>query len=697
MKMRTIAFLIGAALTIETALGVAIPTSYVSADEIAIEIMPEEGYLIESNEAYIGDDIIYEGDDTSDRQDSNDSTEKSEDGAVSSEIVILDEENQIIIDDEGIADTACDNDEDSDATDDQEAEEDVWNEPDDIVLDEVYEDDEITVEEWNDMATFDTDEDAEEEEEDTSDAWEDGTVVGFGDYNPDEHSVEVTKGRKPSVYELTSRFPSQISLEIEKNGKKRYQNVDVTWYCVGDDFEESEGYYFQFSPKWNEDAYKLQGGLNVETDGPYVPVYVVVDKSGRNTRVQGMDGIKLSDEEIAANKQAVYDYLVGTMDLNSAAACGVMANIQYESGFNNTIYGDGGTSYGLCQWHNSRFTSLRSYCSGNGYDYSSVDGQLHYLEHELNNSYTGVLNYLREVSNDEEGAYNAAYYWCVHFEVPADRYTKARTRGNLAKSTYWPKYGNTKPQKKKEPVVYNIRYVITNGLNNPDNPSTYTEETDTITLLDPIIATGYKFEGWKRYDNGTLKPIKTIEKGTTGDLTLFAQIDKISYKIKFYGNGAKSGSMTVMKNCRYDYVYKLNKNKYKRPGYTFKNWNTKKDGTGKAYKDKEKIKNLTDKDGTVKLFAQWKPIKYSVKYDKNGGTGKTMKKTSKVKYDKKFTLKKNTYTKKGYTFAGWNTKKDGSGTMYVDQQEVSELSKKEGATVTLYAQWTLKDPEIVEE
>ena len=47
-----------------------------------------------------------------------------------------------------------------------------------------------------------------------------------------------------------------------------------------------------------------------------------------------------------------------------------------------------------------------------------------------------------------------------------------------------------------------------------------------------------------------------------------------------------------------------------------------------------------------------------------------------------FSLLEHTFTREGYTFSGWNTKADGSGTSYADQEEVT-LS---GDTV-LYAQW----------
>jgi uncharacterized repeat protein (TIGR02543 family) len=48
-------------------------------------------------------------------------------------------------------------------------------------------------------------------------------------------------------------------------------------------------------------------------------------------------------------------------------------------------------------------------------------------------------------------------------------------------------------------------------------------------------------------------------------------------------------------------------------------------------------------------------------------------------------LWKNVLTRSGYTFAGWNTKADGSGTAYADQAQF----KFDASYVTLYAQWKL--------
>ena len=57
------------------------------------------------------------------------------------------------------------------------------------------------------------------------------------------------------------------------------------------------------------------------------------------------------------------------------------------------------------------------------------------------------------------------------------------------------------------------------------------------------------------------------------------------------------------------------------------------------------------------------------------------------KYGTSYTLTANAYKKTGYKFKGWNTKANGTGTTYKDKASVKNLTTKNGATVTLYAQW----------
>lgn len=140
------------------------------------------------------------------------------------------------------------------------------------------------------------------------------------------------------------------------------------------------------------------------------------------------------------NEQIVFKFLTKTMGYNTAAACGVMANIKYESGYKPTAGGDRGSSYGIVQWHLGRKTRLESWCSTNGFDHTTLEGQLYYLAYELKNRYPAVHKRLLAVSNDEQGAYDAGYDFCYNFEAPANRAGQSVTRGNYARETLWNRY-----------------------------------------------------------------------------------------------------------------------------------------------------------------------------------------------------------------------------------------------------------------
>lgn len=145
-----------------------------------------------------------------------------------------------------------------------------------------------------------------------------------------------------------------------------------------------------------------------------------------------------------SNKSQVFSFLTQEIGFNTAAACGIMANMEHESGFDSSkvLYDSNGLlSGGLCMWNGGRFSNLKRFCNNNGYNYLSISGQLRYLEHELKSDYYGhIYRYLKKVSNDPNGAYNAAYYWCYYFEIPANRTYHANKRGGAASSKYWSEF-----------------------------------------------------------------------------------------------------------------------------------------------------------------------------------------------------------------------------------------------------------------
>lgn len=82
------------------------------------------------------------------------------------------------------------------------------------------------------------------------------------------------------------------------------------------------------------------------------------------------------------------------------------------------------------------------------------------------------------------------------------------------------------------------------------------------------------------------------------------------------------------------------------------------------------------------LYAQAELKTYTISYNANGGSGAPSAQTK--THGTNLTLSSTAPTRTGYTFAGWNTKSDGSGTSYA-----AGASFTTNADTTLYAKWTV--------
>lgn len=240
---------------------------------------------------------------------------------------------------------------------------------------------------------------------------------------------------------------------------------------------------------------------------------------------------------------------------------------------------------------------------------------------------------------------------------------------------------------------YKITYSgLGSGKNNKKNPTTYTIASGKITLQAPTRS-GYKFKGWYK-DKALTKKITYIPAGSTGNITVYSKWEANKYTLKFNANGG-SGKMSKMTGIKYNETFKLPKNEFVKTGFVFKGWNTKKDGSGKSYNNKEKVSKLTSKSGgTVTLYAQWKASKYNIKFDGNGATSGKVSTLKNLEFGKTYKLPENKYKRSGYRFLGWNTQKDGKGIAFKDMAKVKDLTEKDGETIVLYARWMKKTSKV---
>lgn len=315
----------------------------------------------------------------------------------------------------------------------------------------------------------------------------------------------------PEEEELTLNLPETLNVYL--NNGTEATPISVSWEAV-EDFENTDFYFYSMKPIWSSD-YTLSPELSIIMDVPWITVYkqepqneevepmlteeeiepiyteedgpVVPDVTESSDTTGGIANSLSSlvvDEAYAAttaeNTATIYNYLTGTMGLNTAAACGVMANINAESGMSpinlqntyNSSFGlsdqeytdrvnagkgtyktKSGTTklfkkdragYGLCQWtSDTRKENLLNSATSGESSIGDINMQLAFFNSEIQRSYPQVYTTLKNVPNTAAGAYAAAAMFCLSYEVPANTINTAASRGKTCLSSYWKQYSGS--------------------------------------------------------------------------------------------------------------------------------------------------------------------------------------------------------------------------------------------------------------
>ncbi len=240
------------------------------------------------------------------------------------------------------------------------------------------------------------------------------------------------------------------------------------------------------------------------------------------------------------------------------------------------------------------------------------------------------------------------------------------------------------------PITYYIQFDLNGGKGETPTKLQVNYDEEVLLSHSECYKTNYVLVGWEQegvgiyQENSTVKNLADEENAT---VVLKAVWRLGKYKVHFDANGGSGKMEDEAFSCGKS--KKLSKNKYTRAGYVFTGWNTRKDGKGKGYQDKEKVLFENQQEGsTVVLYAMWKGNSYLVQYNGNGSKSGKVPFTRHV-YGTASKLGVNHYKRAGYTFVGWNTRQDGKGKTYKSGAQVKTLTTKAGGTVTLYAKWKL--------
>lgn len=212
------------------------------------------------------------------------------------------------------------------------------------------------------------------------------------------------------------------------------------------------------------------------------------------------------------------------------------------------------------------------------------------------------------------------------------------------------------------------------------NPQEISYNVATNLTANGYTKNGYTFDNWNTESNGSGTTYTNGQSVTNlEDITLYAQWNMETYNIGYTLN---NGTVATANPDTYNVeTASFTLNNPSKTGYTFKGWS----GTGLTGDTNTSVTIVQGSTGDRSYTANYTANTYYIKFNSNSGSGSMSNQT--MTYDTPANLTANNFTRTGYTFKGWNTESNGSGTSYTNREEVSNLTTTNGATFNLYAQW----------
>ncbi len=230
--------------------------------------------------------------------------------------------------------------------------------------------------------------------------------------------------------------------------------------------------------------------------------------------------------------------------------------------------------------------------------------------------------------------------------------------------------------------TYTLTYDSNGGENAPEQQTGNT--TYTVSDAKPVRV-GYTFRGWAASADATTAEYEAGNTITlTGNTTLYAIWEEITYTITYNANGGKfaGGEDTVNATWKFNDNVTVSSDEPVKAGSEFKGWATSADATTAEYKAGASIA-LTE---SVTLYAVWEEITFTLKYDANGGEFAEGNEPAQQTGSTTYTVSDAEPVRVGYTFLGWSR-----------EEAAKTATYKAGSLITLaadqilFAVWT-KNP-----
>ena len=237
----------------------------------------------------------------------------------------------------------------------------------------------------------------------------------------------------------------------------------------------------------------------------------------------------------------------------------------------------------------------------------------------------------------------------------------------------------------------------------------YLDGEKVVTWTAESLRSGYYTHNKNAYALGRLSPgshklklkadsassiSETDESNNEFTRTIYVESVAKTYTVEFSKNDGsgvtKTQKHTVGSSKR---LLKLGSQLgWSRSGYKFLGWSRSSTATSATWGNGEKVRDLATTAGaTVTLYAVWrkKAVTYTVKYDRNDGSGATKTQKHTVGSSRRL-LKLGSqlgWNRSGCKFLGWSKSRNATKATWTNGEKVRDLTTKSGATVTLYAVW----------
>lgn len=245
------------------------------------------------------------------------------------------------------------------------------------------------------------------------------------------------------------------------------------------------------------------------------------------------------------------------------------------------------------------------------------------------------------------------WYIDENFEGESFAELKKGTSGNIDLYAKW------------TPQRFEVKYDTLGGVNDENNPSFTTIESEEFELL-PATKEDFDFVRWI---DDTATPVTSIKAHNVEPVSLTAVWRAKVYTVEYETNG---GIATANKTSYTATDGTITLGESKKKGYVFDGWYENEDLSG------EKVDEIDCSERrNITLYAAWKLEKYSIAYDLAGGKNNPNPNSYTIESDDIVLLAP---IKDGYSFDGWFDE---------EGNEVEKIAKGSVDNVSLSASWSI--------